>query len=130
MGIFPPERAIPDLRQLCVGPCITAHTQAGVSDYAIASSVLALYNKLELLLDQLAMPSASDEKLDFRSQVSLKCVNIFPVLALLALADMPRLQRHTPIDLITVPRINDRFRDGDACINQLLDHATLVTWAM
>ncbi len=130
MGILPPKHALPLLRQFCVAPCITAHAEEVVSEYAVGFSMLSLYSKLELVLDKLAMPSISDEELDLHTRTSLKCLTIFPVLSLLALVDMGRLQKHTPVHVILVPRISSRLKEGEACINQLLDYATVVTWAM
>ncbi|EXJ88619.1 hypothetical protein A1O1_05549 [Capronia coronata CBS 617.96] len=129
MGILPLEHNDPSIRQLCVAPGITAHID-NVEEYIVAFSVLALCTKFEAICEKLAMPSAADDRLDVEAQLSLKFLNIAPVLSALALVDMGRLHSHTAINVIKVSRIKAQFKHADTVTHEILPTATLVTWTI
>lgn len=91
--------------EICVAPCITARAEH-LSAYVIGFSLLGQYNKFEKLCKKLAKQPATEEKLSAQAQLSLGLLNVAPVLSCLAILDIQRLQSHTSIDAITIPKMH------------------------
>ncbi|EXJ78062.1 hypothetical protein A1O3_09223 [Capronia epimyces CBS 606.96] len=118
------------LRQLYMAPGITAHIDK-VEEYIVAFSFLALYRKFEAICDKLAMPSLCDPILGLEAQLSLKFINVAPVLSALALLQMGRLNCHTAVNVIKVARTSPHhFTPGETVNSEILPTALLVTWAI
>lgn len=129
MGILPPKHRLFALRQLCLSPCITADLE-NISEYVMGFSMLTLFCKLELICDKLTTHSTVDPALEPRVQISLQVASVAPVLSLLALADIRRLQSRAAMNVIKVTKIKQNFQPREITVVQLLQNATLMTWVI
>lgn len=123
------KRTNPLLRQLCVGPGITAH-MGHASEYTVDFSTLTLCEKFEMICSKLAIPPEDITRFGLKVWLSSKVIKVAPVLSALALVDIDRLQRRTAIDVIKVCRIHPVFRDSETVISEILPTGALVTWAI